>query len=82
MSAAAHSGNAVLLAVYDLVSDVRRAVTWTRLRPRAEGPSSDHHSFAEHEAILASITQRQPAQAAAAMRLHLASVERRLNGED
>jgi DNA-binding FadR family transcriptional regulator len=76
------AGNAVLLAVYDLVSDVRRAVTWTRLRPRAEGPSPDHHSFAEHQAILGAITQRQPAQAAAAMRLHLASVERRLNGEE
>jgi GntR family transcriptional regulator, transcriptional repressor for pyruvate dehydrogenase complex len=68
------AGNALLLALYDLLSDVRRAVTWTRTRQREDGPPRDHHSFAEHEAILAAIAQRQPTAAAAAMRAHLTSV--------
>ncbi|MBN8940145.1 MAG: FadR family transcriptional regulator [Rhizobiales bacterium] len=74
------AGNAVLLAVYDLISDIRRAVTWTRLRPRVEGPAPDHHSFAEHDALLSAIETRQPHDAARAMQAHLASVERQLSG--
>jgi DNA-binding FadR family transcriptional regulator len=73
------AGNAVLLAVYDLISDIRRAVTWARVRSRAEGPPADHHSFAEHDALYGAIAARQPQAAADAMRRHLASVERQLS---
>ncbi|WP_163341461.1 FCD domain-containing protein, partial [Escherichia coli] len=48
--------------------------------PRVEGPPPDHHSFAEHDALLTAIETRQPHDAASAMQAHLASVERQLSG--
>jgi DNA-binding GntR family transcriptional regulator len=41
-------------------------------------PSPNHHSFAEHEAIISAIENRDMSGAAAAMRTHLQSVERNL----
>jgi DNA-binding FadR family transcriptional regulator len=69
---AAH--NALLLAVFDTVNAVRRAVVWGRLRDESPQPPADHHSFAEHEAIVEAIENRDLARAASAMRLHLRSV--------
>ena len=73
---AAH--NALLLAVFDTVNSVRRAVVWGRLRDEGPRPPVDHHSFAEHEAIVAAIADRDLAGAAAGMRLHLETVQRLL----
>jgi GntR family transcriptional regulator, transcriptional repressor for pyruvate dehydrogenase complex len=70
--------NPVMLAVYDLISGVRRAVTWGRARDSTARPPADHHSFADHEAIVAAIAARQSAKAAALMRAHLETVERRM----
>lgn len=70
---AAH--NALLLAVFDTLNAVRRAVVWGRLRDEAPSPPVDHHSFAEHEAIIAAIAERDRVSAAARMRLHLENVE-------
>ncbi|TIM97175.1 MAG: GntR family transcriptional regulator, partial [Mesorhizobium sp.] len=39
---------------------------------------ADHHSFADHERIVEAIAERDLGGAAAAMRLHLQQVERRL----
>ena len=74
------AGNPVLLHLFDEVSAIRRAVTWARPRARPEGPPPDHHSFAEHERIVAAILARDAAAAAAAMRAHLTTVERNLTG--
>jgi len=73
---AAH--NALLLAVFDTVNAVRRTVVWGRLREDGPRPPADHHSFAEHEAIVAAIGERDLASAAAEMRAHLRDVQARL----
>lgn len=73
---AAH--NTMLLALFDMLNNVRRAVVWGRLRPGAVHPPTDHHSFTEHEVIVAAIRERDRDGAARAMRHHLESVERNL----
>jgi DNA-binding FadR family transcriptional regulator len=70
--------NALLLAVFDTVNAVRRTVAWGRLRPDGKRPPDDHHSFAEHDAIVAAIEERDLAAAATRMRLHLRQVQGRL----
>jgi DNA-binding FadR family transcriptional regulator len=70
--------NTPLLGLFDTLNALRRAVTWGRLRSTPVKPSPDHHSFAEHEAIMAAIENRDMGGAAAAMRIHLQSVERNL----
>ena len=70
--------NPVLIALFDTLNTVRRTVVWGRLRPNPTKPASDHHSFAEHEALVQAIRERDMAQAAKAMRAHLESVRRHL----
>jgi DNA-binding FadR family transcriptional regulator len=72
------AGNVVLLALFDSLNTIRRAVTWGRLRPGSQRPAADHHSFAEHAAIVAAIGERDGAAAATAMRRHLLSVRANL----
>jgi DNA-binding FadR family transcriptional regulator len=70
--------NIPLLGMFDMLNALRRAVTWGRLRSTPVKPSPDHHSFAEHETIITAIENRDMNGAAAAMRVHLQSVERNL----
>jgi DNA-binding FadR family transcriptional regulator len=70
--------NTLLLGLLDTLSAVRRAVVWGRLRETKERPAADHHSFTEHEAIVAAIEERDTERAAQAMRAHLETVERNL----
>lgn len=70
--------NTPLLGLFDTLNALRRAVTWGRLRSNPVRPRPDHHSFSEHEVIIAAIENRDMAAAAAAMRIHLQSVERNL----
>jgi DNA-binding FadR family transcriptional regulator len=70
---AAH--NALLLAVFDTVNAVRRTVVWGRLRDESPHPPADHHSFAEHAAIVDTIEERDRGAAAQRMRQHLESVQ-------
>ena len=72
------SANVVLVGIFDALNSIRRAVVWGRLREKAPQPPADHHSFAEHEAIIDAIAQRDIDGAASAMRTHLQSVARRL----
>lgn len=72
------SGNAALVYLFDTLNAIRRAVAWGRLRPRASRPPADHHSFAEHAAIVAAIEDRDRVAAAACMRAHLQTVRDRL----
>jgi DNA-binding FadR family transcriptional regulator len=71
---AVSAGNAVLLSLFDGLNTIRRAVTWRRLRPEDARPPRDHHSFADHDAIVAAINARDDAAAEAAMRRHLGRV--------
>ena len=61
--------------LFDTLNAVRRAVVWGRLRDEDPHPPADHHSFAEHEAIVAAIEDRDLAAAAARMRQHLENVQ-------
>lgn len=70
--------NTPLLGLFDMLNALRRAVTWGRLRSTPVKPSPDHHSFIEHETIIAAIENRDMNGAATAMRTHLQSVERHL----
>ncbi|MEE1658413.1 FCD domain-containing protein [Microvirga sp. CF3062] len=70
--------NTPLLGLFDMLNALRRAVTWGRLRSNPVKPEPDHHSFTEHETIIAAIENRDMNGAAAAMRTHLQSVERNL----
>jgi DNA-binding FadR family transcriptional regulator len=72
------SRNTVLLGLFDALNAIRRAVVWGRLRIEPARPPADHHSFAEHDAIVVAIAHRDLGGAATAMRNHLRSVERRL----
>ena len=69
------TGNTLLLAIFDTLNAVRRAVNWGRLRNNKPKPDPDHHSFAEHEAVVTAIEQRDMDAAAEAMQRHLQSVE-------
>jgi GntR family transcriptional repressor for pyruvate dehydrogenase complex len=70
--------NVLLLGLLDTLTAVRRAVTWGRLRYNPVRPDPAHHSFEEHEAIVAAIAERDASAAAVAMRTHIRSVERNL----
>ncbi len=72
------AGNPLLLHLFDQAAAVRRAVTWARPRAGTEAPPRDHHSFAEHRALVAAITARDGAAAEEAMRAHIATVLARL----
>jgi DNA-binding FadR family transcriptional regulator len=75
------TGNGLLLGLLDTLNAVRRSVTWGRLRPaNRPKPGPEHHSFAEHEAIVRAIEERDMAASAAAMRRHLQSVQDNLLG--
>lgn len=70
--------NTLLLALLDTLNAVRRAVAWGRLRHNKVKPDPDHHSFAEHDALVDAIEDRDMDRAAKAMRRHLETVERNL----
>lgn len=69
------SQNALLVAVFDTLNAVRRTVVWGRLREERPRPPAGHHSFAEHDAVVAAIEERNMNAAATAMRLHLRHVQ-------
>ena len=76
------AGNKLLLAVHDLINEVRRAVIWAWLDTRPAGPAADYSSFAEHDAIIDGIARRDRHGAADAMREHLRTTSRKLIGSD
>jgi len=73
---AAH--NTVLLALFDTLNAVRRAVVWGRLRVDFDRPPMDHHSFCEHRSLVEAIAERDVKATTAAMRVHLVSVQNHL----
>lgn len=73
---AAH--NTVLLALFDTLNAVRRAVVWGRLRDKIDRPPPDHHSFREHELLVRAIEERDMDGAGQAMLRHLSHVQANL----
>jgi DNA-binding FadR family transcriptional regulator len=72
------SHNTLLIALFDTLNAVRRAVVWGRLRNNVDRPPADHHSFREHEALVDAIADRDMAAATAAMDRHLHAVQSNL----
>lgn len=68
--------NKLLIYLFETLNVVRRATVWGQLRS-TQLPARDHKSFGEHDAITKAIAERQPAEAAAAMRAHILSVRAR-----
>lgn len=75
------AGNGLLAELHGMVNDVRRSVVWGGLAKRTLGPPADYHSFAEHEAIVACIEDRDRQAAAEAMRRHLTATSQDLMGD-
>ena len=73
--------NLALLAIFDQLNAIRRAVAWGNVTRSTARPAPDHPSFAEHRRIADAIAGRGPDAAEGAMRRHLKSVEARLFGE-
>jgi len=74
------SGNTVLTALFDQLNAVRRAVVWGRLRDQTNRPPANHHSFAEHDRLLAALAERDQEAAHRAMLEHLLTVQGNLLG--
>lgn len=70
--------NRLLLALFDALNAVRRAVVWGMLRSGDQQPPPDHHSFSEHDTIVAAIERRDLEGASRAMYLHLRAVQQKL----
>lgn len=70
--------NSLLVAMYNALNAVRRTIVWGRMRSSEGGPPEDHHSFMEHERIVAAIEERDIEGASRAMYEHLRGVEYRL----
>ena len=68
--------NSMLLSLMDTLAAVRNAMSWGRLAADPGPPAPQHHSHAEHDAIVAAIEERDVAGARDAMRAHLEAVER------
>ncbi|AZQ67007.1 FadR family transcriptional regulator [Silicimonas algicola] len=75
------TGNALLLALFDQLNQVRRAVAWDTVVRASDRPAPSHTSFAEHDRIVQAIRSRNATEAHAAMRAHLGSVSARLFGD-
>lgn len=72
------ANNRLLLALFDALNAVRRAVVWGLLRKNTDRPPADHHSFAEHDRIVEAVENRDLEGAGRAMYVHLRAVERNL----
>jgi DNA-binding FadR family transcriptional regulator len=70
--------NRLLLALFDALNAVRRAVVWGLLRDTPDRPPENHHSFAEHDRIVTAIAERDLDGAGQAMYQHVRAVERHL----
>lgn len=77
-SIAEGTDNVLLLALFDQLNQVRRAVAWGAVTRETVRPPANHSSFAEHRAIADAIAQRNPEAAYEAMRSHIRSVSARL----
>ena len=73
--------NILLIALFDQLNKVRRAVAVSTVIRETERPPENHTSFAEHDRIYAAIEDRDPKAAHDAMWQHISSVSARLFGE-
>lgn len=74
------TGNTVLLALFDQLNAIRRAIVWGRLRDKPDRPPDDHKSFGQHETLVRAISERDQEGAYQAMHDHLMTVQESLLG--
>ena len=79
---ASASENPLLTELHRIVNAVRVSVVWSRLELPQDGPPTDYHSFAEHDAIISALERRDGRAARDAMRAHLKSVRATLLKDD
>ena len=79
---ASAAGNALLDELHRIIDQVRVSVVWARLDLPKDGPPPDYHSFAEHDAIVEALQNRDRLGAQEAMRAHLKSTRQTLLPED
>lgn len=72
------TGNVLLAEIQRILNDVRRYVVWGNLVKRPVGPAADYHSFAEHEAVVEAIAQRDSERAMRTMLAHLGGTKSHL----
>jgi DNA-binding FadR family transcriptional regulator len=65
------AGNALLLAIFDMVDRIRQDTTWRILRERARSGARQQIYVDQHRRIIAAIGQREAHAAERAMREHL-----------
>ncbi len=80
-SIAVAADNILLVALFDQLNQVQRAVASGNVVRKSERPPEEHTSFAEHDRIAAAIESRDPTAAQEAMRRHISSVSARLFNE-
>jgi len=78
---AAATDNMLLMALFDQLNQVQRAVAWGNVVRETERPPRSHTSFSEHRLVADAIEARNPGGAHDAMRRHIGSVSARLFGE-
>ena len=76
------AGNAMFLAMYEMIISVREKADWQRIRQYYFYHDGARRSYQEHKLIIDAITERKPADAAVAMQDHLQKVSQTLAGAD
>ena len=76
------AGNAIFLAMFEMVIRAREKVDWQRVRQYYFLHDGARRSYEEHLVVVRAITERDPAAAEVAMRDHLRKVSDTLLGMD
>ena len=72
------TGNRLLLALFDVVDQIRQNDAWTELRERSRRVRGTEEYLEQHIAIVDTIAARDPAAAERAMRRHIMSLQANL----
>ena len=68
------AGNGLMLALFDVVQQVRQEPNWRRLRSKARTPEQRDRAYRDHVEIVEAIANRDGAAAERAMRRHLSTL--------
>jgi GntR family transcriptional repressor for pyruvate dehydrogenase complex len=72
------TGNRLLLALFDVIDQIRQNDSWTALRERARRHGGHQQYLAHHTAIVDAIAARDPGAAEQAMRRHIMTLQQNL----
>jgi GntR family transcriptional repressor for pyruvate dehydrogenase complex len=72
------TGNRLLLALFDVIDQIRQNDSWTALRERARRHGGHAQYLDHHVAIVDAIASRDPTSAEQAMRRHIAALQQTL----